>query len=216
MTPQRYFITATGTGIGKTFTTCALIHAAKKAGIRVTAKKPVLSGGIAAPSDATEIAQALGGDVFGVTRWPFAAALSPHRAAALEDAKIPFDDLVAWSVGEGDLHLVEGAGGVMVPLDNTHTMLDWMRALGYPVILLVGSYLGTISHTLTALSALRQTGLSVAALVINETPDSSVSLEETLRGLGPFIDQVPRVVLQPRVATVADAQEIHSLLEMLR
>ena len=215
MTQQRYFITATGTGIGKTFTTCALIHAAKKAGRHVTAKKPVLSGGIAAPSDATEIAQALGGDVFGVTRWPFAAALSPHRAAALEDAQIPFDDLVAWSAGEGAVHFVEGVGGIMVPLDNTHTVLHWMQALGYPVILVAGSYLGTISHTLSALKVLAIAGLNVEALVVSETEGSQVTLAETMAGLAPFTGHVPRVVAQPRVASPEQAYEIHALLEAL-
>ncbi|MFM9890405.1 MAG: dethiobiotin synthase [Rickettsiales bacterium] len=215
MKPRRYFITATGTGVGKTFTTCALIHAAKKAGIHVSAKKPVLSGGIAAPSDATEIAQALGSDVFTVTRWPFAAALSPHRAAALEDAQIPFDELVAWSAGEGNVHLVEGVGGVMVPLDNTHTVVHWMQALGYPVILVAGSYLGTISHTLSALKVLEMAGLEVAALVVSETAESQVTLAETMRGLAPFIGHVPRCVAQPRVASAEEAHEIHALLEGL-
>lgn len=215
MTGKNYFITATGTGIGKTFTTCALVHAARGRGLTVSAKKPVISGGISAPSDTTEIAQATKTDVFSVTRWPFVAALSPHRAAALEGASIPFNDLVAWSAGQQPLHFVEGVGGVMVPLDNTHTVLDWMVALGWPVILVAGSYLGTISHTLTALQALQQARLEIAALVVNESDASSVSLAETMEGLAPFVGHIPWRIAQPRVASYEQATEIHTLLEKL-
>ena len=60
-----------------------------------------------------------------------------------------------------DVLLIEGIGGIMVPLDDEHTVLDWMLVLQLPVILVAGSYLGTLSHTLTALDVLRRRGLTV-------------------------------------------------------
>ena len=73
-----------------------------------------------------------------------------------------------------DMLLIEGIGGVMVPLDDQHTVLDWMVALNIPVVLVAGSYLGSLSHTLTSLDALRRRHLVIKALVINETPGSTV------------------------------------------
>ena len=65
--------------------------------------------------------------------------------------------------------LIEGVGGIMVPLDERHTVLDWMSALRLPVLLVAGSYLGTISHTLTALHVLAQRNLDIAAVVVSES-----------------------------------------------
>jgi dethiobiotin synthetase len=93
-----------------------------------------------------------------IAPWRFAAPLSPDMAAALEGREIDFDALVAFSrrAVSADFHapLVEGVGGVMVPLDQTHTVRDWVAASGLPAVLVAGSYLGSMSHTLTALEAL--------------------------------------------------------------
>jgi dethiobiotin synthetase len=75
-----------------------------------------------------------------------------------------------------------------VPLDDQHTVLDWMAALGFPVLLVAGSYLGTLSHTLTAVMALRQYGLGLAGIVVNETAGSTVALEETVATMGRHCD----------------------------
>ena len=63
----------------------------------------------------------------------------------------------------------------MVPLEDRHTVLDWMTALDVPLLLVTGSYLGTLSHTLTCLDVLERSELAVKALVVNETPGSSVT-----------------------------------------
>ena len=70
--------------------------------------------------------------------------------------------------------LVEGVGGAMVPLDAEHTVRDWIAALKHPALLIAGSYLGTISHTLTAAEALLSRGVAIAAIVINESEVSPV------------------------------------------
>ena len=213
-----YFVTAVGTGVGKTFTTCALLHAARSSGRIACGFKPIISGYDAADatSDTAQIILASGGtaNVDEISPWRFAAPLSPHRAAALEGQTLDVKALIEWSraraTGEG-LTLIEGVGGVMVPLTNSQTSMDWMAALGLPVILVTGSYLGSISHTLTALHALRARGLHIAALVMSETEGSTVTLDEAIAGLAHFIADIPLRIVQPRVSSWREATAIHSL-----
>ena len=78
----------------------------------------------------------------------------------------------------------------MVPLDQQRTVLDVMMALKLPLILVAGSYLGTISHTLTALDALFRRDLSVLAIIVSETPDSTIPLKETVAAIARFAEPV--------------------------
>ena len=95
-------------------------------------------------------------------------------AARRENRAIDFDALVDFSrsavaTNKGTL-LIEGIGGVMVPLDDRHTVLDWMTALNIPVVLVTGSYLGSLSHALTSIDAAAPASSSIKAVVVNETP----------------------------------------------
>lgn len=177
------FVTATGTGIGKTYVTAGLARLLRRRVTPVRALKPVLSGyDPAAPqtSDTGVLLDALGlpatADAIAATSpWRFAAPLSPDMAARREGRDVPFDELVAFcqaAMAQPGPLLIEGVGGVMVPLDGHHTVLDWMAALGCPALLVTGSYLGTLSHTLTALAALRGAGVPVAGIAVNESADS--------------------------------------------
>jgi dethiobiotin synthetase len=140
-----------------------------------------------ASSDAGELLAALGhridmATIEQVSPWRFAAPLSPDMAARRENRSVPFDGLVSFCRSQiaaaPDTLLIEGVGGVMVPLDERHTVLDWLAALEIPALLVVGSYLGAISHTLTALSVLRARAIPVSMIIINETQGSTVALEE--------------------------------------
>jgi dethiobiotin synthetase len=205
------FVTATGTDIGKTFVTAGLIRALRRAGRTVDAAKPVISGftmeGLGA-SDTGVLLSAMGRDLNPqeaerISPWRFTAPLSPDMAAEAEGKIIDFDALIADSrgriVGHQDILLIEGVGGVMVPLDETHTVLNWMEALGLPVLLVAGSYLGTISHTLSALDVLTGRGLRVAALVVSETPGSTVGLDQTIATLRRFIPAETEILGLPRL-----------------
>ncbi len=195
-----YFITGAGTDVGKTFVACGLVRA-----LSARAIKPVASGfdaGAPAASDAGQLLAAMGrpmteDEIAAICPWRFAAPLSPDMAAACEGKAIDFNAVVEFSraVKPGETLLVEGVGGVMVPLDHRHTTLDWMVALGFPVILVGGSYLGAMSHTLSAYEVLRTRGLKIAALVTSESPDSTVSLEETARSIGKFTAPLVPVTL---------------------
>jgi dethiobiotin synthetase len=140
-------------------------------------------------------------------------------AAAREERSIDFEELVALcqdaaAAAKGGMLFIEGVGGVMVPLSARYTVLDWMRSLRLPLIVVAGSYLGTISHTLTALEVVARAGLKVAALVVNESGDGAVPLDETVSTLRRFVG-VPVVTL-PRVkAPVAAKAAFARLAAML-
>ncbi|HSM95474.1 MAG TPA: dethiobiotin synthase [Rhizomicrobium sp.] len=213
-----YFVTATGTDIGKTFVTAGLIRHLRHAGETVDAFKPVVSGfdiATAALSDPGVLLGALDEPVTQqsldrVSPWRFAAPLSPDMAAAREGQSLDIDAIVSacrkrMAHSTGTL-FIEGVGGVMVPLDETHTVLDWMEALDLPLILITGSYLGTISHTLTAVESLKLKRLRIKALVINDSGDGAVPMDETKAALARFIPDVTLFAM-PRVKRPTDAAE---------
>ena len=203
-----YFITATGTDLGKTWLTAGIVQACRARGQPVRALKPVMSGydqENPAASDAGILLEKVGAggtatDIANISPWRFAAPLSPDLAAAHEGRQIDFAALVGWCSGEiaanDGLLLIEGIGGAMVPLDARHTVRDWIAALQMPTLLVCGTYLGSLSHTLTALAALREVGIVPAALIVNESADSTVTLEDTLASLTPHIGAIPMTALR--------------------
>ncbi len=217
MTGKTLFITSSGTEIGKTYVTVGLIGALRARGIGVRALKPLITEftpQTAPGSDTALILKALGEPVNDATLaacspWRYAAALAPDMAAAREGKTVPYDDVVAFCAAQraanpNDVLIVEGAGGVLVPVDDTHTMRDLMVAVSATPIVVVGSYLGTISHTLTAVEALERSGLPPMAVVVSESPDAGIPLDETCAAIRRFLGPVPLVPL-PRNTTAAFA-----------
>jgi len=196
------FITATGTDVGKTFVAASLIGQFRQMGRVVEVIKPVVSGfdpTQAATSDPAVLIKALGVPVTPqaieqISPWRFRAPLSPDLAAQREGRAIDVDDVIAFCQRaidqRQDVLLIEGVGGVMVPLDDQRTILDVMMALRLPVILVAGSYLGTISHTLTALDSLYRRDMNVMATIVSETSGSTVPLDETVAVISRFADPV--------------------------
>ena len=205
-----YFVTATGTDIGKTFVTAGLIRYLRNAGAKPEALKPVVSGydsSVVETSDPAVLLKALGRSVSAdeiarIAPWRFRAPLSPDIAAARENRAIDFDALIAFSRSatktSNGMLFIEGVGGIMVPLDGTRTVLDWMAALDIPLLLVVGGYLGAISHTLTALDVLAQRKLKIAAIVVSESERGTVELEDTVASIARFSSGV-EVVGLPRL-----------------
>ena len=218
------FVTASGTEIGKTFVTCALIHQLRGHGYSVRALKPVVTGVTDDALDLTDsgiLLKALGHpidarQVAAISPWRFIEPLSPDMAAEREDRSIPFDDLVAFcrnDTGE-DVTLIEGIGGVMVPLDRHRTVLDWIAALEVPALLVTGSYLGTLSHTLTAAGMLRARNVEIAGIVVNESEEQPVAPEETADVLSRFAADVPIRVLE-RLDAPERAPDLLPLLDAI-
>ncbi len=193
---KAYFITATGTDLGKTWVTAGLVAACRTRNAPVRALKPVMSGYDSARHEESDAAKVGAGR----TAWCYSAPLSPDLAAAKEGKRIDLDELAAWCRGEiaasEGLLLIEGIGGVMVPLNERHTVREWITALQIPVLLVCGTYLGSLSHTLTALAALREVGIVPAMLVINESAGSSVSIDETWASLLPHVGRMPIAALR--------------------
>jgi dethiobiotin synthetase len=217
-----YFVTATGTDIGKTYVTANIIRAARQVGLDFSAIKPVLSGydeTTAGTCDSAKLLAAMGKkvslrNIAALTPWRFAAPLSPDMAAAREARSIDFAALVAFCEAAiqaaPDVLLIEGVGGVAVPLNDTHLVADLIAALRLPAVLVAGSYLGTISHTITAVEALVVRGIPVAAIVLNESVGAPVSLEETADTLA---RRLPHPIYQ--VPRNSSAQPFRALVESL-
>jgi dethiobiotin synthetase len=198
------FITATGTEIGKTFVTCALVDQLRRRGQPVRAIKPVVSGfdpENPADSDCAHLLtaqqQPLLEALDNISPWRFRAPLSPDMAAAAEGRHVPFDAVVRFcrdaSKQPDTTLLIEGIGGAMVPLDDRHTVLDWMVALQAPALVVTGSYLGALSHTLTTCAAIAARGVPIQAVVVSESVDNAVNLKATCESLQRFLPEMPIV-----------------------
>lgn len=193
-----YFITATGTNIGKTHTIAGLIRAGRELKRDFAAIKPVLTGydtDTAAQSDSAVLLNAMGRpnnprNIATISPWRFTAPLSADMAAAREGKRIVLRDVItfceaAMAAAPGTL-LIEGIGGVAAPLNDEELVTDWMAALNIPTILVGGTYLGTLSHIITAGAFLSAQGIRVAAIVLNESPNAPVLAEETAASLERF------------------------------
>ncbi|HEV7297840.1 MAG TPA: dethiobiotin synthase [Tepidisphaeraceae bacterium] len=204
------FITGTDTDVGKTVVAGAIADWFRRRGARVGALKPVASGCVQrreglVSEDAEFLAHC--GDV----AYPlevicpnrYAEPLSPNVAA--ERAGEPVDwDAVQRSIDlmsrDCDILIVEGAGGIMVPIDGQHLMLDAARWLNAPAVVVARPGLGTINHSVLTVVALRSAGVPVAGVVINRYPvDRAGVAEET------NLRQIERWTKAPLLAVVPDA-----------
>lgn len=218
---RAFFMTGTHTEIGKTFLSCALLRHWREAGLKVGAYKAVISGfdpARPAESDAGLLLRAMGQpvDAAGLDRmapWRYRAALAPDAAAEKEGKVIDYRDVVSTSRaflhGHYDVALIEGLAGVMAPLTGDRTMLDWIVDARLPAILVTGSYLGTLSHSLTALQVLVDRGVTVRLIVMNESPGSTVPLAENAIGLARRwpaapVRALPRDPSPQAIAAIAD------------
>ncbi len=193
------FVTGTGTGVGKTSVSCALARALRAAGRDVVALKPIETGvEDAGPTDALALAEACGRpEVANDARWYRArAALSPY-AAHLEGEPAPDLEEIVHATREharGRLVIVEGAGGLLVPLTRHATIADVAATLDLPLVVVAPDRLGVLSEVLTTIECAERRGLRVAMLALNRfgTPDPSV--RSNLRILA---ERLPRVLVVP-------------------
>ena len=208
------FVTSTGTDIGKTFVSRGMIEHLRARGRSVEALKPVVTGydpRLAHASDTGRLLAALGraltpDHIDAISPFRLREPVSPDLAARRENASIDFDALNAFcrnAIGHHrDALIIEGVGGIMVPLDERHTVLDLITQLRLPLLLVAGTYVGTISHTLTALHVLARRNLDVAAVIVSESVASAASLKDTVATIARFSDSI-EVVGIPRLADAA-------------
>jgi dethiobiotin synthetase len=217
------FVTATDTGVGKTVVSAALLAAMAAAGEPVRAFKPVVTGledpGEAAargdwPADHELLAAVAGMEPEDVAPFRYGPAVSPHLAARLAGERIDPERLLAAAVGAdepGRTLIVEGVGGLLVPLREDHSVCDLAVALGLPVLIAARPGLGTINHTLLTLRVARSAGLEVRAVVLTPWPHEPTVLErsnrETIARLGDVEVQTLPSVPGPQPSELARAGE---------
>jgi dethiobiotin synthetase len=177
---RSFFVAGTDTGVGKTVVTTAMIRALVRQGLRVAAMKPVAAGAEQTSEglrndDAVELARAANVQIGYEQVNPVCLPLpvSPHIAASKASIRIDLADIVrvhnqiARAPGGVDVVAVEGAGGWLAPVSDTETMADLAKALGLPVILVVGLRLGCLNHALLTADAIEATGLRLAGWIAN-------------------------------------------------
>lgn len=193
------FVTGTDTGAGKTIVSAALLAAMRAAGEPVVAHKPVVTGLDEPqgewPPDHELLGLAAGMDPDDVAPLRFGPAVSPHLAAAMAEQPIEPAELVAnareatrRAADRKGALIVEGVGGLLVPLTDDFTVRDLAVELGLPLLIAARPGLGTVNHTLLTLHAARAVGLNVAAVVLTPWPDDPSHMErsnrETIARLG--------------------------------
>jgi dethiobiotin synthetase len=188
------FVTGTDTGVGKTVVSAALMHR-YRVGIPLRYWKPIQTG-IEQDDDTAEV-ERLGdcrsGEIqrAGIRlRHP----VSPHLAARLNGTTIALRPLVDSIVGERQSirWIVEGAGGLLVPINNAETMADLISLLRLPVVLVARTSLGTINHTLLALEALGRRALQIAGVVMVGEPDAENRAAIEQFGATVVVGEMPR------------------------
>ncbi len=206
---QGLFIVGTDTGVGKTFVATAICRALRELGVRAVGIKPVETGcvlkdGELFPEDGAALQAACDNELplkdCAPFRFTFPAA--PARAAALDGARLSVADLAAAveRVATADMFVVvEGAGGLMVPINNRELMIDLVQELRAPTILVGRSRLGAINHVLLSLEALAVRNVPVSAVVLSQTEETQGPEEPyTPEDLADFTD-VP-ILRMPRLS----------------
>ncbi|MFH1969881.1 MAG: dethiobiotin synthase [Verrucomicrobiota bacterium] len=218
MTTQGVFITGTDTGVGKTVVCAALLSVLRSRGVDAVPMKPVQTGATRRNgrwySPDLDFCLALAGlkpnplEYARMAPCCFAKACSPHLAAAASGRRIGFRRINACLKALQARHamvIVEGAGGVCVPIQGRQTMLDLMGALDLPVVVVARLGLGTINHTLLTINGLRRAQVRVLGVIFNATaPGRSGYIErdniKTIARLG-TVRVLGRLPFVPDLAT---------------
>ena len=216
------FITGTDTGVGKTYVASGIAVSLRAQGVNVGVMKPAETGcrirsGALIAADSIRLARAAGAHdpLTLINPYRFRKPLAPSVAAELEGKKIQSSRIMnAYRalVRRHDFMIIEGAGGIMVPLSRNYLYLDLARAIKLPVVVVARPGLGTINHTLLTVAALKERGISIAGVVINYSDKCRQGpAERTNPGQIEKISRVPVLGIVPYRAL-----EFSSIVEHLR
>jgi dethiobiotin synthetase len=199
MSAPGLFVTGTDTEVGKTILSAALIAAMRAAGTTVAAHKPAVSG-LDEPAGTWPPDHVLLGSLCGmapeqVSPLRYGPAVSPHLAASLADEPVAEDAVIAAAqaaktdaAARKAVLIVEGVGGLLVPLSDTLSVRALAAELALPIVIAARPGLGTINHALLSIEAARAAGLHVRAVVLTPWPESPSHLlrsnHETIERLG--------------------------------
>lgn len=210
------FVTGTGTGVGKTIVSAALLAAMRGAGEKAHAYKPVLTGLTeppgAWPPDHELLAFAAGMTPEEVAPLRFGPAVSPHLAASLAGESVDAAALVKHArvtARTGKTLIVEGIGGLLVPLADDFTVRDLAVELALPMLIAASPGLGTINHTLLTIEAARAAKLDVAAVVLTPWPSEPSPMQQsnraTIKRLGGMEVATLDEIVSPDIASLTRA-----------
>jgi len=216
------FITGTDTGVGKTYVASGIAASLRAQGVNIGVMKPAETGcrirsGDLIPSDAISLAKAAGAHdpLTLINPYRFRKPLAPSVASELEGKKIqPSRIMTAYRalVRRHDFMIIEGAGGIMVPLSGYYLNLDLAREIGLPVVVVARPGLGTINHTLLTIAAIKERGISIAGVVINY---SDKRRQGTAEKTSP--EEIEKISRVPVLGVVPyRAREFSGIIEQLR
>lgn len=201
-----YLVLGIGTDVGKTFFVEKICRNLREKNISAAALKPIASGFKIDDqnSDSAKILAALGQKISAenikkITPWRFAESSSPHFAAKKIGEEINFDELKNFCLSEvssakknGNFLFIEAAGGVMTPISYQKTFLDLAASLQLPTLLVATNYLGSISHTLCCVEALKSRRILLEKIILNELPNQEqgalASIDDFKKTLEGFVD----------------------------
>jgi len=214
------FITGTDTGVGKTIFSAALAKLLKDKGVNVGVMKPVTTGcneleGRLVSADAELLAWSAGIQVSPeIAPYLLKEPIAPSAAAEMEHTKIEFSRIVAAYhrlSEEHDFVIVEGAGGLMVPLAGGLLVADLVKLLALPLLVVARPGLGTVNHTILTCFVARELGLDIRGTVINNFPDYPDSAESTAPHLIDSLSGVPLLARLPAMAKIDDKARVEKL-----
>jgi dethiobiotin synthetase len=202
------FITGTDTGVGKTFVAVGLIKAMKRKGLDVCPVKPVESGcrvknGELVPSDSIKLWKASGikEPLHVINPYKLKNPLAPSVAAEMEGVSLDKNKIIRTYAGlskKYEITIVEGAGGIMVPVFRKYLFLDLAKDLNLPLIIVSRPGLGTINHTLLTINVAKNRGLDVLGVIYNHTYRTKTGLpEKTNPGVIKKLGGVPTLGIMP-------------------
>jgi dethiobiotin synthetase len=187
-----YFVTGTGTEVGKTVVAAAIARTLAAEGARVAVFKPAVTGlaelaaDVPAAADHEVLRRAAGSSQSDdqIAPYRYGPPMSPHLAAALAGAEISPQRLCARAraaAADAEVLVCEGVGGLLVPLTTSYLVRDFAIDLGLPLVVAASPGLGTINHTLLTIEAARAAGLEVSAVVLTPWPEAPSPIEESNR-----------------------------------
>lgn len=192
-----YFITGTDTDCGKTYVTCRLLDYWRQQQRRVVALKPLASGaswqnGCWVNDDVARLQAHNPDPSLPINARQFPEPISPHLAAERMGERVSVAELAEFctraTFADYDTVLVEGAGGLMVPLNENETWLDFLQTTGMPVILVVGMRLGCLNHALLTAAVLQNQGIPCAGWIANSVDEHMLESEANLATLRARLD----------------------------
>jgi dethiobiotin synthetase len=225
MAEKGIFITGTDTGVGKTVFSAVLARTLRLMGMTVGVMKPVTSGcsevdGRLVSDDARLLAWAAGSDLPASLISPYLLRdpIAPAEAAARDGVRINFET-IREAYGEiarrHDVTIVEGAGGLMVPLAGGMLVADLISLLQLPLLVVARPDLGTVNHTLLTTFAARQLGLSVRGIIISGFPEHPGLAEQTAPHLMDTLSGVPILGILPRLPYQDQRELVAALSDQL-